>query len=374
MCSQDNGDMKKQHALFKQYGTINDWIVTGALLAVATCLSYIFFHIMDNPTANIALCYILALFLTARFTSGYFYGLFASLFGVVCVNFLFTYPYFALDFTLTGYPITFIAMFSISIATSALTTNMKEQAKVLSEREKLLMEAEKEKMRANLLRAISHDLRTPLTSIIGSSTVYLENGKYLTETEKSDLVSHILEDSNWLLNMVENLLSVTRINNETTKVNKSLESVEEVLAEAVLRLKKRLPDARVNVCVPDEVLMIPMDAVLIEQVLINLMENAFVHSKTTEPVECYVDTGDDYITFHVQDHGIGIPPEKLSTIFDGSSSTTSTSNDGRKGLGIGLSICKTIIVAHGGDIKAANHNNGAEFYFTLPKEGSKIDS
>ena len=68
MCSQDNGDMKKQHALFKQYGTINDWIVTGALLAVATCLSYIFFHIMDNPTANIALCYILALFLTARFT------------------------------------------------------------------------------------------------------------------------------------------------------------------------------------------------------------------------------------------------------------------------------------------------------------------
>lgn len=94
-------------------------------------------------------------------------------------------------------------MFSISIATSALTTNMKEQAKVLSEREKLLMEAEKEKMRANLLRAISHDLRTPLTSIIGSSTVYLENGKYLTETEKSDLVSHILEDSNWLLNMVE---------------------------------------------------------------------------------------------------------------------------------------------------------------------------
>lgn len=359
---------------FKQYGTARDWMITGALLAIATCLSFLFFHVMENPTANIALCYILALFLTARFTSGYFFGLFSSLIGVICVNFLFTYPYFELDFTLTGYPITFIAMFSISIVTSALTTNMKEQARIISEREKLLMEAEKEKMRANLLRAISHDLRTPLTSIIGSGTVYLENGKYLAEEEKNDLVSHILEDSHWLLNMVENLLSVTRINNKTAKVNKSLEPVEEVLAEAVLRLKKRVPGAQIHVRVPDEVLMIPMDAVLIEQVLINLLENAFVHSKTVEPVECYVDTEGDFVTFHIRDHGFGIPPEKLVTIFDGSSSTTSSASDGRKGMGIGLSICKTIIAAHGGEIRALNHSNGAEFYFTLPKEGYKNDS
>lgn len=374
MSDRNNNVLAESHKLYKKSGILSDWLVTGILLAIATSLSFIFFHIMHNPTANISLCYILALFLTARFTGGYFYGLFASLIGVICVNFLFTYPYFQLDFTLTGYPITFIAMFSISIVTSALTTNMKEQARILSERDKLLMEAEKEKMRANLLRAISHDLRTPLTSIIGSSTVYLENGIYLTDAEKNSLVSHILEDSNWLLNMVENLLSVTRINNETAKVNKSLESVEEVLSEAVLRLKKRLPEARVNVRVPEEVLMIPMDAVLIEQVLINLMENSFVHSKTTEPVECFVDSDDNCITFHIRDYGIGIPHEKLKTIFDGSSSTTSTSNDGRKGMGIGLSICKTIIIAHGGDIKAENRSRGAEFYFTLPKEGSDIDT
>lgn len=93
-------------------------------------------------------------------------------------------------------------------------------------------------MRANLLRAISHDLRTPLTSIIGSSTVYLENGSNLPEVEKNALVRHILEDSNWLLNMVENLLSVTRINNETAKVTKTSEPVEEVLSEAMIRLKE----------------------------------------------------------------------------------------------------------------------------------------
>lgn len=365
------------NAYFKKFyqpsGRKIDWVITAVLLAIATGISFLFFYHMNNPSANIALTYILALFLTARFTIGYFYGLFSSLIGVICVNFLFTYPYFELDFTMTGYPITFIVMFTISIITSAITTNMKEQAKIISEREKFIMEAEKEKMRANLLRAISHDIRTPLTSIIGSSTVYIENNSLLSDAEKKELVTHILEDSNWLLNMVENILSVTRINNETTEVTKSLESVEEVLSEAVIRLKKRLPGAKVSVCVPDEVLMIPMDAVLIEQVLINLMENAIVHSKSKEALECFVESNDHYIIFHIKDYGIGIPPEKLETIFDGSSSTTSAASDGRKGMGIGLSICKTIITAHKGSISALNHSNGAEFYFTLPKEDTQSD-
>ena len=347
---------------------IQSWGLTLFFMGTATIIAFCFFHALKNPTANIALTYILAVFLVARFTDGYSFGLFSSFVGVVCVNFLFTYPYFALDFTMAGYPITFVAMFSISGITSAITSNMKTQARVLAEREKMLMEAEKEKMRANLLRAISHDLRTPLTSIIGSSTVYLENGNSLPEVEKNALVRHILEDSNWLLNMVENLLSVTRINNETAKVTKTSEPVEEVLSEAVIRLKKRLPDANIHVRVPEEFLMVPMDAVLIEQVLINLLENAVVHAESTEPIECYMESLSDYAIFHVRDYGVGIPSEKLATIFDGSSSTTSTSPDGRKGMGIGLSICKTIILAHGGEIKAINHTHGAEFYFTLPKE------
>ncbi len=351
---------------------VSNTVIMLVLLFTATAVSFFFFTRTEAPSSSISLCYILALFLTARYTSGYFYGILSALVGVVCVNFLFTYPYFELNFTLSGYPITFIAMFTISIITSALTTNIKEQSRIISEREKMLMEAEKEKMRANLLRAISHDIRTPLTSIIGSSTVYLENEASLSDSDKRALVSHILEDSNWLLNMVENLLSVTRINNETAKVSTSLEPVEEVLGESISRLKKRLPDAQVKVSVPDEFLMIPMDAILIEQVLINLMENAIVHSKSTKPIECFVEAGVSCVTFHVRDYGIGIPPEKLKTIFDGSSSTTSTSTDGRKGMGIGLSICKTIITAHGGTLAAVNHADGAEFYFTLPKGEQNI--
>ena len=347
---------------------IQSWGLTLFFMGTATTIAFCFFHALKNPTANIALTYILAVFLVARFTDGYSFGLFSSFVGVVCVNFLFTYPYFALDFTMAGYPITFVAMFSISGITSAITSNMKTQARVLAEREKMLMEAEKEKMRANLLRAISHDLRTPLTSIIGSSTVYLENGSNLPEVEKNALVRHILEDSNWLLNMVENLLSVTRINNETAKVTKTSEPVEEVLSEAMIRLKKRLPDANIHVRVPEEFLMVPMDAVLIEQVLINLLENAVYHSGTDEPIEFYVEKRDDCVAFHIRDYGRGIDPQRLKTIFDGAGIEPNASGDSHKGMGIGLTICKTIINAHNGTIEAANRLKGAEFIFTLPLE------
>lgn len=344
-----------------------DWAYTLFGLALATVFAGGLINRMANP-GSIALVYILAVFLIARFCAGYFYGLLASVVGVMAVNFLYTYPYYAFNFSLAGYPLTSISMLTISLITSALTSNLKVQARIIAEREKMLMEADKEKMRANLLRAISHDLRTPLTSIIGASSVYLNRNDELSDAEKTDMVKHILEDSNWLLNMVENLLSVTRINNETAKVNKSMEPVEEVMSEAVIRLKKRLPNAKVKVTIPDEFLMIPMDAILIEQVLINLMENAIVHSGSDMPVECFAEADEAWVYFHVKDFGNGVPAEKLDTLFDGSSSTESTSNDGRRGMGIGLSICKTIVLAHGGDIRVRNMFPGAEFVFSLPRE------
>ena len=342
-----------------------DALLTLLLLILATALSFLYFDISQN-SANVALLYILALVLIARGTDGYFWGIIASLIGVVCVNFLFTYPYMALNFTLAGYPVTFLGMLAISFITSASTTYTKRQMQMLAERERLLVEAEKEKMRANLLRAISHDLRTPLTSIIGSSSSYLENGAFLDDRQKNELVRQIHEDSNWLLNMVENLLSVTRIQDGATSMNKSYESVEEVVAEAVLRLKKRLPDARIQVHVPDELIMLPMDAILIEQVLINLLENAVLHSKSRLPVSCYVEKENGSVIFHVRDYGIGIPPDRLQTIFDGTPYAGNDSADSSRGMGIGLSICKTIIAAHKGRIDVSPCEQGTDFYFSLP--------
>lgn len=249
---------------------------------------------------------------------------------------------------------------------STLTTRLKKQDKMILDRERAINEADKERIRANLLRAISHDLRTPLTSIIGSSDSFTENYATLSDQEKLDLVSSINEDSHWLLNMVENLLSITRIQGDTGRVRKEDELVEEVVAEAITRIKKRIPDIEICVTAPDNILIIPMDPLLIEQVLMNLMENAFVHSETNRPVELQISEESDTITFHVIDYGKGIDEQTIPLILKGEYHVPKTS-DTHRGMGIGLSICNTIIQAHGGQISAHNHAHGAEFLFTLPK-------
>ncbi len=349
--------------------SIKNCIVTFSGLAVATLVAFLFSHFVPENAGNLSLIYIFALITIVRFTDGYLPGMVASVIAVICVNYLFTYPYFELNFTLSGYPVTFLCMFGVTLLTNTMTANMKEQARTIAEKDKLLSETEKEKMRANLLRAVSHDLRTPLTGIIGASSSYLENSALLPEEEKIAIITHIHEDANWLLNMVENLLAVTRIHDRSSSVRKTDESVEEIVSAAIMRLKKRLPEAAVNVAVPDELLIIPMDAILIEQVLINLLENAIVHSQSREPILCYVDADSTDVTFHVKDYGIGIDPDRLENIFDGNSYIGNKESDSNKGMGIGLSICKTILTAHGGTINAKNHARGAEFYFTLPKEG-----
>ncbi len=340
-------------------------ITTVTFLTIATILAYLFFLASLNTT-SVAFIYVLTVMLIARNTDGYVPGIVAGVIGVICVNVVFTYPYMKLNFNLDGYPITFIVMMMVSGITSTLTTQAKRQNEMLIEQEKLLMEAEKETMRANLLRAVSHDLRTPLTSIIGMSGTCLEESETLTLEEKKEMIRGINEDANWLLNMVENLLSVTRIQVGDTHVATSPECLEEVVAEALSRLKKRLPEIRVQVKVPDDVLMVSMDATLIEQVIINLLENSYYHSGVEDAIDFYVERQGAEVIFHIRDYGRGIEPERVDTIFDGAGTDPNKSGDSHKGMGIGLSICKTIITAHEGQIYAKNREKGVEFVFTLP--------
>ena len=357
-----------------------DTMISLGVFFVVTIASFFFNELASDPMLNIAMLYTLGVFIITRYTSGYIYGLMFAVFSVLSVNFFFTYPYQDFNFSLEGYQVTFLGMFIIGILTSTMSSNMKEQSrklleqeKALAEQEKALMEAEKEKMRANLLRAVSHDLRTPLTGIIGNSSTYLEMEHRLSNGEKRALMEYINNDANWLLNMVENLLSVTRIDNDTASVSKSLEPVDEVVAAAVIQFKKRFPEAEVHVTVPesepDYVMMVMMDAMLIQQVILNILQNAQLHSGSTKPLELTIDEDEDNVMVSIRDYGVGIDGDRINDIFDGAGFKKGESyTDGYKGMGIGLSICKTIIMAHNGQISARNCEEGAEFSFSLPKE------
>lgn len=362
----------------------NDLFISIALLLLATIIAHIFFYQSEHSSGNVPIIYVLATFLISRYTKGYWWGVVSSFLSVLLINWRFTYPYFRVNFLIDGYPMTFIGILVIAIITNMTTSSLNAEKEEAVKREKeleklneynqqineLTIEKEKEKMRSNLLRAISHDLRTPLTGMIGASATYLEAKDYLDEKAKDQLILGIQEDAHWLLNMVENLLSVTRIQNdgsgEEAHVKKTPEPLEEVVAEAMQRFHKRYPESVVNVKIPDEFVMVPMDPTLIEQVIMNLLENAWVHSGEKAPVDFYIRQEEKNVVFYVRDYGKGIELERMDHLFDGCAG--SKDHESRKGMGIGLSICKTIVLAHKGEIHAKNHEDGAEFSFSLPIE------
>ena len=339
-----------------------DCAVCVGILAAAALLCALL-RMIDSSDVYVALIFECAVVLVSRFTDGYLFGLLASVIGVVGVNWIFTYPYMQLNFTISGYPLTFLVMLAVSVVVGTLTTQIKQQ-------EKLRAEAEREKMRGNLLRAVSHDIRTPLTAIVGGIDAILENGSQISPETSRDLLENMRDESNWLIGVVENLLSVTRMSG-ASNIKKELEAGEEVLGAASMKFKRHYPAVEVSITAPDTLLMIPMDIILIEQVLINLMENALIHSGSTEPVDLIIRELDDAISFSVRDYGRGLSEDLLPHIFEGGQ-VSSGSSDSHRGMGIGLSICQTIIQAHGGQITAVNHTGdrtkGAEFTFTLPKE------
>ena len=303
--------------------------------------------------------FVLAVLLVSRLTTGYLFGLIASLLGVVCVNFVFTYPYWAVNFTLSGYPLTFLTFLVVSIMTGTLTAQAKQ-------RERLRAENEKEKMRANLLRSVSHDIRTPLTAILGATSAVLENPEMSPE-DRSILLEDVRDDAQWLIRVVENLLSITRIGSDQASIAKSPEAAEEVLGEAVRKFRRRFPQVSVSVTAPESLLMVPMDPILIAQVLSNLLENAVLHGGTTTAISLSVQKEGDFARFSVRDNGRGIPESALPTLFDGTMKHSETpTSDGKRNMGLGLSVCLAIVRAHGGAMEARNLETGAEFSFRLP--------
>ena len=246
------------------------------VLAAVLCAAFLIVTGTQQITGRIdgvaSMVFVLAVFLISIYTDGYVWGVVASLIGVLAVNFAFRSPYFAFNFTLPENLFSGMAMLVVSIMTSTLTTRIKKQ-------EQLRMESETEKMRATLLRAVSHDLRTPLTSIYGACSTVIENYDSLEKEQKLKLLGEACSDAQWLNRMVENLLSVTRFDGGQVAVQKTPTVLDELIDTVLVRFQKRYPKVPVTTYLPDSFIVIPMDSMLISQVLTNLLENAAVHAE-----------------------------------------------------------------------------------------------
>lgn len=235
------------------------------------------------------------------------------------------------------------------------------------ERERAAVLAKNEQLRANLLRSISHDLRTPLTSISGNAGNLLANGKEIDEATKHQIYADIYDDSLWLINLVENLLAVTRLEEGRMTINLTTELVGDVIAEALKHVHPKSEKQKITVIQPDDLLLAKMDARLIVQVLINLLDNAIKYTPSDSEITVSAKRDGERVCIGVADNGAGIPDEQKSRIFDRFYTGTGKIADCRRSLGLGLSLCKSIVCAHGGEITISdNIPHGAVFTFTLP--------
>ena len=235
------------------------------------------------------------------------------------------------------------------------------------EKKKVEIEAENQKLRANLLRMISHDLRTPLTSIAGNADQLKENYERLDATERQQIFSDIAEDADWLTSLVENVLSVTKIEEGSAHLNCSVQLVDDVIQEAIQPFLRKKDQHTLDVQCSDELIMAKMDVRLIIQVLVNLIDNAWKYTPIGTKIIVQTYKKNNRVYFHVKDNGKGLPKEVRDHIFDMFYTGQTKSSDDRRSLGLGLALCKSVVQAHQGSIHVQDAQpHGCDFYFDLP--------
>lgn len=349
----------------KHHFNYKDFWKSIFFVATATVIGAIF-RKMHWQETNTVVVYILSVVMTARFTAGYINGIFASILSVLLFNWFFAAPYYTLKVNNPTYVITFVIMAATSLITSGLTSKLK----VTSAKAKKM---EQERFKGNLLRSISHDIRTPLSGIMGSGEMLMQMTK--GQEELYGLSKNIYEDATWLHGLVENILSLTRLQDSDVMLEKQPEAVEEIVGAAVATIEKRYPEREIDITLPDDFLMVQMNGRLIHQVLINLMDNGIKHSPKDSIIKVVVKDNkeENEVVFKVIDRGTGLREEDIPHIFEMFYTKDKKEKNNIRGIGIGLSICQSIVEAHGGEIYADNneYGRGAVFTFTLPYEGEE---
>ncbi len=304
--------------------------------------------------------YVLGVFLISICTEGYFYGIFSACISAFSVNYMFLKSGDALEYTYSIIT-TCVIILAVALLTCTVTTTLKKGQRIKAA-------GIREHMRANLMRAVSHDLRTPLTSIYASSSAILDNFDDFTDEQRIELVKEIRTESHGLIRMVENLLSVTKLNSDDVNLTMTDTVLEELVDTVAVKYNRHFPDTPLTLDIPDEFVAIPMDAILIAQVLFNLLENAVVHATGMTELLLRVTLCGDEVCFEVRDNGCGISKDRLDKLFDEHHDSTLVNNETvtKRNMGIGLSVCYAIIKAHSSTLYAENNTDGgASFKFAL---------
>ena len=343
------------------------------VLTVATLAGYAFkmFRLTDT---DIIMLYIIAVLVISIITSRMIYCLISSAVCVVLLvlfNFFFFFPEFSLFAHAAGYPVTFVTMFITAFIAGSLANKLKRNMLIAKqnakEKEEAALLAQNEQLRANMLRSISHDLRTPLTSISGNASTLISAGNTLDEPAKQQIYTDIYSESMWLIELVENLLYATRIEDGKMQLSISVEILDDLVLESVKHIRRSHPKRSIEVEMRDEIVPVLADANLIVQVIINLLDNAVKYSEDDTPVTISMRKEGDFAVVAVADVGHGIPDPEKDKIFEMFYTCGNRSYDSRRSLGLGLSLCKSIVDSHGGAITVRdNQPKGTVVSFTLP--------
>ena len=340
--------------------SIKSILVMIGILAVCTCIGF-GFTALNFDKINTILVYIVGIVVIAMHTQGRAYSMVGSVLAVVSFNFFFAKPYFSLVAE-ADYFATFAVMLLVSFLISSLTLTIKNTSE---ENARIEERAKQEELRANLLRSISHDLRTPLTGISGNASMLLKHGDELSADTKNEIYGAIDDDSKWLINLVENLLSITRLNDQVS-VTAQEGIVQEVVDEALLHIDEASDRYNIIKHYEDEPVLAKMESKLMMQVIINIVNNAIKYTKEGSTIDVSIAKNNDNVEIRISDNGTGISDEAKSKIFDKFYSEGKLNGDSRRGLGLGLYLCKSIMDAHNGTIRVEdNQPTGTTFICTL---------
>jgi K+-sensing histidine kinase KdpD len=352
--------------LEKAYLAWKDYILATAVVALSALISIQLRSRLQ--LTDLAMVYLFGVILIAMRCSR-IASIFGSCLSVAAFHF-FCVPYVD-SFVLVDslYLITLVAMLAVALVISDLTTRIRSQARIARDAE---IRVETERLRNSLLSAVSHDLKTPLSSIYGAATSLLEQGERLQEGDRRDLAAGIAAEVERLNRIVSNLLEMTRL--ETTpEVQKDWQSIEEIVGVALARMEVALAGRRIDIHIPAQLPLILVDDLLIELVLVNLLENVAKYTPAEGPIEIAVEEDGNSVTISVCDKGPGFPAGDEERVFE----KFFKGAGGARGVGLGLAICRAIVSAHQGVIYAENRQEGgAAVHVRLPKGGTPpgIDS